>query len=254
MHNLTSKINIPVKIYITDKCNLHCKDCHWFSEPVKESNIVTREDILYFIEKWQPKEFCFTGGEPTLWPYLAETINSIPLTVALGLNTNGTHPEILDLIERPVTILLSYHKKTNRNVFNKSYNIIKDKGLKVTLATFDSPVDGFKIEANQLNISDDDKRIGKYVKCRPRQIYFGSDGRAYFCERGLRAKSDNLTMGFSLRDGIPSLKTRVCKANKSCLTASGFFDKHSKGWAEQIMSFCDSRNYSSEFSSYSLTN
>ena len=231
------KLDAEVKIYVTDKCNLHCAGCHWFSEAINEGNTITKKDILFFIKKWRPPAVCFTGGEPTLWPHLSETVNAIPLETQVWINTNGSIPESIEALDRSVYIRLSRHKKTNAKKFEKTLAIAKNKGFAVYIVTFDNPLPGVIVFANQLNIRDDDARIGKQVKCKPCRIYFGSDGNAYYCERGLRSKNPDLRMGFSLRHGKPRIKSKVCKADKFCLTASGEYANATRGGPEQEMVF-----------------
>ena len=190
-------MNNTVKFVVWDKCNLNCEECHWFSSPVKTINKVKGSNILSFINKWSPKRVCFTGGEPTLWPFLADTVNKIPTNVHVDVNTNGMRPDIISRIQRNIILRLSIHKKTNLMKFKKCEMIAKKKGFTIKYSTFDLPKNPLNVKANpnQMSVSKNDPRIGKKVICRPTTICFGSDERAYICEIGLRSKSDDYFAG-----------------------------------------------------------
>lgn len=209
-----------IQINVSDKCNLCCNQCHWFSQPVKQMETVTPKDVISFVDTWHPRIVQFSGGEPTLWDGLVETINALNLRVKVILSTNGTRPEILENIKRPIKLNLSYHKGIDPSLFGQSVSVAKRKEFVFDVASFDrvgGPIE--LIQENQLDVSKNDPRIGKKVNCRPTKIYFGSDGRAYWCEKGLRSKADEFYAGFTLTIGIPRREFKQCKIDWFCCTA-----------------------------------
>lgn len=60
--------------------------------------------------------------------------------------------------------------------------------------------------------------VGKNIKCKPKAIYFGTDGRAYTCERGLRSKDERFYAGFTLTEGDTEVKYKECVVEEDCLS------------------------------------
>jgi hypothetical protein len=96
-----------LSIIATTRCNLACPLCmlQWlmrdrprYDLPLDElAHFITRceEMELYFAWAW------FTGGEPTLWPHLAEGVKMLSDSPSFGklrLNTNGANIGALDPI------------------------------------------------------------------------------------------------------------------------------------------------------------
>jgi hypothetical protein len=211
-----------VQFNVSDTCTLRCKDCHWFSEPVKVVETITGTDVLRFVEKWQPKIVQFSGGEPTLWKDLVSTVNVLK-TRKVIISSNGTRPEIINQISRKVTLHLSIHRGVDIVAFRRTLDIAKEKQFTIKMATFDYPDNPLGVsvnQPNQMHIDDTDERIGCTATCAPSKIYFGSDGRAYVCEKGLRSKNEKFYAGFTVNDGVPVIESRKCTLDKSCLTAS----------------------------------
>ena len=90
-------------LYITDYCNLHCKECcvleyTWNNGVGKNiTNSVTYEDVVFIIDKLkefdlQLEQMKFMGGEPTLHRDLGKMIDyakSSGVVKELCMNTNG---------------------------------------------------------------------------------------------------------------------------------------------------------------------
>ncbi len=209
-----------VQFNVSDRCTLKCKDCHWFSQDVKIVESISKDDVLFFINRWKPIIVQFSGGEPTLWSDLCGTINKIPSKIQVIVNSNGNRPSILANINRKIKLDLSVHKGMDHKLFEQSVKIARQKKFKLNFASFNYFNNPFGIEVNQANQMKniDREKIGKKVVCKPTKIYFGSDGRAYQCEKGLRTKDDLYYAGFSVRSGIPNQSTIRCIVDKLCLT------------------------------------
>ncbi len=88
--------NFPLRISITDYCNLHCFFCSNEGMPACERNIrhadkeLVKELISMMAGKGL-KKLSLTGGDPTLHPDLPEILSSIPKGVfkELFFHTNG---------------------------------------------------------------------------------------------------------------------------------------------------------------------
>lgn len=206
-----------IQINVSDRCTLRCKDCHWFAQKVKVVETVTKDDVLFFINRWQPTIVQFSGGEPTLWPELVSTINEIPMSVKIILNSNGTRPKVIEEIKRQIKLSLSIHQQTDLELFAQTKKIATEKRFKVDFATFDLPDSSVEIlrQQNQMDIKGE---VNKKVLCKPTKIYFGSDGKAYQCEKGLRTKDPAYFAGFTLRDGEPHQNARECITDHLCIT------------------------------------
>lgn len=82
-------------------CNLRCPFCHNAEIVTHETNTISENSILQFIEsrKGVLDGVCITGGEPTLQKDLPEFIQKIrDIGLSVKLDTNGTAPETLQYI------------------------------------------------------------------------------------------------------------------------------------------------------------
>ena len=65
-----------IYIYITGKCQLHCKHCY-LGKRIDRGMVMPKEDVfnnLFFWKKIGGKKLCFLGGEPTLHPQFEEIV------------------------------------------------------------------------------------------------------------------------------------------------------------------------------------
>lgn len=98
----TTLLDFPGRVACTvfvGGCNFRCPFCH-NAQIVKEelSEGISEEEVLAFLKKRQGilDGVCVTGGEPTLDPELPAFLERIKsLGLAVKLDTNGSHPEVL---------------------------------------------------------------------------------------------------------------------------------------------------------------
>lgn len=203
--------------HVTDKCNLRCFNCHWFSMPVKECKELSSKIYLNFLKKWDINNVRISGGEPTLYYDFLSLINNIPEKISLMVNMNGTNIEILRRINRKVKLAVSINRTLPENFVEN----IKSLGQEIIFVSFLPtlfPELNTLLVKNQLSYQADEL-IGKKGICYYREIRFGSDGWAYFCEKGLRSKNSALRCSFSLFSGKPEMTGKECYVSKEC--ASG---------------------------------
>ena len=85
-------------------CNMRCPFCHNASLVVRPDNTeITEDELFTFLESRRGKlsGVCVTGGEPTLNRELPSFISKIrALGYSVKLDTNGTHPEMLESLIR----------------------------------------------------------------------------------------------------------------------------------------------------------
>ena len=85
-------------------CNMRCPFCHNASLVVRPDNTeITEDELFAFLESRRGKlsGVCVTGGEPTLNRELPSFISKIrALGYSVKLDTNGTHPEMLESLIR----------------------------------------------------------------------------------------------------------------------------------------------------------
>src|SRR5690554_6647106 len=87
-------------------CNMRCPFCHNASLVLRPYTqpIIPLEDILSYLEKRKNilEGVCITGGEPTLYDNLPDTIFKIKeIGLKVKLDTNGTNPVMIkDLTDK----------------------------------------------------------------------------------------------------------------------------------------------------------
>ncbi len=90
----------------TGGCNFRCPFCHNRSLVLpseSEKDTIAESNFFDFLKKRQGvlEGVCITGGEPTLSPELPEFIAKLKvLGFAVKLDTNGSRPEILELLAK----------------------------------------------------------------------------------------------------------------------------------------------------------
>jgi pyruvate formate lyase activating enzyme len=98
-----STIDFPEKVacvLFTQGCNFRCAFCHneELVDPKRWVASISEEEIFAFLEKRKNvlDAVVISGGEPTLQKDLAEWFRRIrDLRLATKLDTNGTHPDVL---------------------------------------------------------------------------------------------------------------------------------------------------------------
>jgi hypothetical protein len=204
-----------VKFHLTDKCNLNCRGCHWFSSDVRVAEEIGWEHYINWIRENQSKinGIRLTGGEPTLYKDFLMLVNNLPQDIPLVINTNGTNIDILKQIKRRNNIQLWVSE--NRKV-------TKDFEKKIQALGFDCSFHSFngagreKNLANEVEFGLNSSLIGKKGWCVPNNVRFAADGWAYNCENGLRGKNENLRCDFSLWNGQMNISGKFCEISKAC--------------------------------------
>lgn len=76
---------------LTHKCNIRCNFCYLLSSNYYIESSIDLKDWIYFVKSFKYKtHFFLTGGEPLLYPHLAELLKTIKsLGHEVGINTNG---------------------------------------------------------------------------------------------------------------------------------------------------------------------
>jgi organic radical activating enzyme len=225
------------KFHVSDACNMRCNLCHWFSEEIIPMSKIKPNDIINFINRelyggTRIESVSFTGGEPTLWPGLAKVINAIPPKIAkVIINTNGSGPRKLKEIERSVCLSISIHNEVDWIKMKECIDIAIRNRWEFYFSTFEGSVEEVtfpewfdyhvKTWTNQISQAKSilTCMVGKRILCRPKFVYFATDGRAYVCEKGLRSKEDEYTEDFTLWKGNPTVRFRKCVADPSCLSS-----------------------------------
>lgn len=206
---------MTVVFHLTDRCNLYCEGCHWFSSKIK---IVPETDWTHYnnwISRHSVTTIYLSGGEPTLYPDLLPLIHSIPETIMVIINTNGTMPLVLSKIKRKkLQLRVSENRPLNNPDFEKK---IMDLGFPCNFYSFNG-LGGKKNKENELESGKD--LIGRKIFCTPAKIRFASDGHAYCCEMGIRTKQIEYRSGFSLWEGTPHRSGKNCVITEKC--ASNF--------------------------------
>ena len=102
--NKTTLLDYPGRVaatVFTGGCNFRCPFCHnggLVLSPLTQEHY-TEEDILAFLKKRKNilSGVCITGGEPTIQQDLPDFIQQIKeLGLAVKLDTNGSHPHMLE--------------------------------------------------------------------------------------------------------------------------------------------------------------
>lgn len=102
--NKTTLLDYPGRVaatVFTGGCNFRCPFCHnggLVLSPLTQEHY-TEEDILDFLKKRKNilSGVCITGGEPTIQQDLPDFIQQIKeLGLAVKLDTNGSHPHMLE--------------------------------------------------------------------------------------------------------------------------------------------------------------
>ncbi len=147
--------NKPVHSIAYGKCNYRCGFCYfdkWIVDKYPEFTPETFEQKVWELLKYS-KNFKFTGGEPTLNPFLPELMRIVKLYGAMVyLDTNGSRPDkikplidegLVDILgislkgltpeEAAQTARITNHKLCWDNVFESIRYGAENKNVKVIL-------------------------------------------------------------------------------------------------------------------------
>lgn len=207
-----------VTFHLTDKCNIRCKDCHWFSQPINPPDkLIDYRDYLNWIDK-NKKMIRFiklSGGEPTLYPDFLNLVNNIAAEIRVRVNSNGTNIDILKQINRKnIELAISKNRRVNPDFENN----IKRLKLPYSIVSFNGS--GARLK-NEVKFGENEHYfflINKPCFCSATEIRFGSDGHAYNCEIGLRSKNKTYRTGLSLWSGKLDKYKLKCIIKKECLS------------------------------------
>lgn len=113
-----------IELQLTDKCNLNCFHCH-FRE---QGDVFFKEEWLKIVtDEVQPKAISLAGGgEPTLYPNFAETINFLKCGKSnpdIGLITNGVFIPGGNWIKNISWLRVSLYSVINDNYAGKKINV-----------------------------------------------------------------------------------------------------------------------------------
>lgn len=218
-----------IKFWVSDDCNFRCNSCHWFSTSIKKCSPLPAEDYINYINSNSSiiSEVVFTGGEPTLWDDLPIVINNVPEKIKKVINTNGSFPDLLSKINVKITLLVSLHQQTDWDAIKRLIELAKSRRWGLAFAQFTgSPTEPPGWFKSRIHIEDEqvesgnkyEHLVGSDIFCKPKMVYFATDGNAYICERGLRSKDKKFYAGFGLTHGETVIDYCKCNVDKNCLS------------------------------------
>lgn len=207
-----------IAFHLSDACNLRCKDCHWFSQPIKPaSKIIQVGEYLECIKRLRPEVVRLTGGEPFLYPYLEELLSEIPSEIKVNLFSNGT---LLNSQNLPRRSNLRLFISDNDKLDKQQLLPLLEEFPQVTFISFLPEKEADITLKNQLKEGKLlDALLHLNVVCSPTMLRFGTDGHAYYCECGLRSKDPDLRIPITLSEGVvDGFPKKFCKVQESCLS------------------------------------
>lgn len=207
-----------VTFHLTDQCNIRCKDCHWFSQPINPTDkLIDYRNYLNWIEK-NKKMIRFiklSGGEPTLYSDFVNLINNIPVEIKVRINSNGINIDVLKQINRRnIELAISKNREVNSD-FEDNLEKLK---IPYRIVSFKGNNPNLKNEVKYGGNKELFYLLGKPCFCSARETRFGADGYAYNCEIGLRSKDKAYQTGLSLWGGNLSKYKLKCTIKKECLS------------------------------------
>lgn len=209
-----------MQFHLTDDCNIRCKDCHWFSQPIvrsKKQPTVTDYIRFFHDNEKHISGVRFSGGEPTLFPEFVQLVKSaISIgTFRVDVFSNGTNTDIVGALPQDIRLFIS----TNREVTDEFIRLYKERFCNVKFLTYTGKAPNLP---NQLTVNDKLRSlVGSSCVCNGKNIRFGSDGFAYHCEVGMRTKDVSLRTGISVWTPDISKYTEqphTCTVKDGCLS------------------------------------
>lgn len=140
-----------IQIDLTHRCNLDCKMCNVKQYPVKETDELTKDEIIYLLNQAKEmgvRKLVLAGGEPLLRKDIfdicayAKQIDIHPIIVSNGTLINNCFEEIIDKFNGTISISLdgteeSHDYLRGEGTFRKTVegvrnivNLQKKRGLK----------------------------------------------------------------------------------------------------------------------------
>jgi organic radical activating enzyme len=209
-----------IKFILSDRCNLKCTDCHWFSGEITDPGFIDADATISWCHQHLKliSNIKLTGGEPTLHPEFVRLANSLQeLRTPITVYSNGTNLEKLRGIVKPCNLYVGINRPISPSLRNELKNLHHHVHLQSYLKAYADEND--KRLRNQLAVEPSlAQNIDKQVNCHSNTIRFATDGHAYQCEVGLRSKDPRLRCSFSLRDGLPSVQPLRCRISKECVS------------------------------------
>jgi len=83
-------------IFPTFECTLNCPRCYQKGHRGQSMSWDTFCRVRQMLNKIEPKEIVFTGGEPTMWPFLVDAIEVVYEIARVRVITNGFNCNIED--------------------------------------------------------------------------------------------------------------------------------------------------------------
>lgn len=207
---------MQVSFHLNDNCNLSCQNCHWFSEDVLGHTEISHEVYIDWILLHRPHKIRLTGGEPLLYSEITDLIKKIPLEMEIELFTNGTllkDKKIPD--QKNLCLCVGVNREVEKDFFCK----IKKHYKKVKFLSFQNSPNCIQLKDQMMEASQYVSFIDQQIDCLPKMVRFGTDGHAYCCEIGLRQKTKELRLPFSIYSGLPVLpSTHHCQVKPNCLS------------------------------------
>ncbi len=113
----------------TPGCNLRCPFCHnaGLVTDISDSESFSEDEVLSYLEKRKGvlDGVCVTGGEPLLWPDIADFLRRIKgIGLEVKLDTNGTFPDKLrELVEAGLVDYVAMDIKNSKARYAETVDI-----------------------------------------------------------------------------------------------------------------------------------
>jgi pyruvate formate lyase activating enzyme len=156
-------------------CNMRCPFCHNASLVLRPYTqpIIPLEDILSYLEKRKNilEGVCITGGEPTLYGNLPDTIFKIKeIGLKVKLDTNGTNPVMIkDLTDKKLIDYVAMDIKNSKEKYkitagNKDISM---DNIHESISLLLSDIVDYEFRTtivNELHTENDMRSIGEWIK------------------------------------------------------------------------------------------
>lgn len=232
------------RIYITLRCNLACPYCSdglAYDMSDMKYDLLSGEKWVEIINNLPGNTVIFTGGEPTLHPYLPYIINTIRQSnIFLYTNLAYNVKKFLDQIAKPLSVFSSFHPNNKAVTLDGSIaalKILRDHPMCKEIVShhlimhtsngakeqFDAFKAAFRKEGFDLLLYGDqfennvygpemcDNKTKKQVECSVNRILIAPDGQRCICvSKMVRKTSDRFV---SVDATVPSM---VCEEFGCC--------------------------------------
>ena len=183
----------------TAGCDFRCPFCHNASLVLTPEAGLTEDAFLSFLKKRQGMldGVCISGGEPLLWPDIAEFIGRIrALGYAVKLDTNGAHPEVLrSLIGAGLLDYVAMDIKNSREKYAKTAGLgDMPQGVEESVSLLLSGIVPYEFRTtvvDELHDVSDFSAIGEWIAGAPRYFLQKFTDSGDLIGEGLSAPSDD---------------------------------------------------------------